>query len=58
MTTLITPLAAYRQLDYKWLVFVTIALGTFVAVMDQTGISLALPRLATHFDAAIPECSG
>ena len=55
MTTLITSLAAYRRLDYKWLVFVTIALGTFVAVMDQTGVSLALPRLATHFDAAIPE---
>lgn len=47
--------AALRRLDHKWWVFGTIALGTFVSVLDQTGISLALPRLATHFDASIPE---
>ncbi|MCH8206244.1 MAG: MFS transporter [Chloroflexi bacterium] len=48
-------LAAPRRLDHKWWVFGTIALGTFVSVLDQSGVNLALPRLATHFDATIPE---
>ena len=41
-------------MDRKWLVFGTIALGTYVSVMDQTGVNLALPRIADHFDATIP----
>ena len=32
----------------------TIAVGTFVSVQDQTAVTLAMPRLADHFDAAIP----
>ena len=32
----------------------TIAVGAFVSVLDQTGVSLALPELATHFSATIP----
>ena len=42
------------QIDRKWLVFGTIAVGTYVSVMDQTGVNLALPRIADHFDATIP----
>ena len=54
--TILRPLlAASRRVDHKWWVFGAIALGTFVSVMDQTAINLALPRLATHFDATIPE---
>ena len=32
----------------------TIAVGTFVSVQDQTAVSLAMPPLADHFGAAIP----
>ena len=32
----------------------TVAVGTFVSVLDQTGVSLALPELAIHFGATIP----
>jgi EmrB/QacA subfamily drug resistance transporter len=35
-------------------VFVTIAIGTFVSVLDQTSVNLALPRIAGHFDSTIP----
>ncbi|MCH7800618.1 MAG: DHA2 family efflux MFS transporter permease subunit [Chloroflexi bacterium] len=32
----------------------TIAVGAFVSVLDQTGVSLALPQIANHFGATIP----
>lgn len=32
----------------------TIAVGAFVSVLDQTGVTLALPALAIHFGATIP----
>ena len=36
------------------MVLLTIAVGTFVSVQDQTAVTLAMPPLADHFDAAIP----
>ena len=36
------------------LILLTIAAGTFVSVLDQTGVSLALPLMANEFDATIP----
>ena len=36
------------------LILLTIAAGTFVSVLDQTGVSLALPLIADEFDATIP----
>ena len=36
------------------LILLTIAAGTFVSVLDQTGVSLALPLMASEFDATIP----
>ena len=36
------------------LILLTIAAGTFVSVLDQTGVSLALPLIASEFDATIP----
>ena len=36
------------------LILLTIAVGTFVSVLDQTGVSLALPRMASEFGATIP----
>ena len=38
----------------KWWVFGAIGLGLFVSVMDQTGLTLAVPRIADQFDATIP----
>ena len=40
--------------NYKWWVFGAIAIGTFVSVVDQTSVNLALPRIANDFDATIP----
>ena len=39
---------------YQWWAFATIAVGLFLTVMDQSSISLALPRIADHFSADIP----
>ena len=43
-----------QRANFKWWVFATVAVGTFVSVMDQTGVNLALPRIADNFDATIP----
>ena len=36
------------------LILLTIAAGTFVSVLDQTGVTLALPLMASDFGATIP----
>ena len=46
--------SAARRANYKWWAFGTVALGTFVSVLDQTGLSLALPLIADDLDASIP----
>ena len=37
--------------NYKWWVFGTIAIGTFISVVDTGSILVALPNIASHFDA-------
>ncbi len=39
---------------YKWWVYGAVATGMFVTVMDQSGVNIALPRIADQFDAYIP----
>ena len=39
---------------YKWWVYSAIAVGMFVTVMDQSGVSIALPRIADRFSADLP----
>ncbi len=39
---------------YKWWAYVAIAIGMFLTVMDQSGVNIALPRIAEHFGADIP----
>ena len=39
---------------YKWWVYVAIATGLIVTVMDQSGVGIAMPRIADHFGADIP----
>ena len=40
--------------NYKWWAYGAIAVGMFVTVMDQSGVSIALPRIADRFSADIP----
>lgn len=40
--------------NYKWWAFAAVALGLFLTVTDQSGISIALPRIAESFGADIP----
>lgn len=40
--------------NYKWWAYVAVGLGIFLTVMDQSGVNIALPRVAEHFSATIP----
>ncbi len=39
---------------YKWWAYVSIAVGLLVVVMDQSGMNIAMPKVAEEFDADIP----
>ena len=39
---------------YKWLAYGAIATGIFLTVMDQSGVNLAIPRIAEQFVLDIP----
>lgn len=41
-------------LSRKWWVFGTIAIGTFISVLDQTSVNVALPSIETHFGTDLP----
>ena len=43
-----------RSRNYKWWAYITIAMGLFLAVADQSSISIALPSISEHFNADIP----
>ena len=43
-----------RSGNYKWWVFASVALGLFLTVTDQSGVNIALPRIAEHFGADLP----
>lgn len=51
MKTSTVPVADPRK---RRLILLTIAAGTFVSVLDQTGVTLALPIMARDFGATIP----
>ena len=40
--------------SYKWWVFATIAIGTFVSVVDTVSVLIALPDIAAYFHADLP----
>ena len=40
--------------NYKWWAYAAISVGLFLTVMDQSGVNIALPRIAEHFSADIP----
>ena len=39
---------------YKWWVFATIAVGTFVSVVDNGSVLIALPEIEAHFGSDLP----
>ena len=39
----------------KWAVFGAVAPGVFVTLLDEIGVNQALPSIADHFDATIPD---
>ncbi len=43
-----------RSPNYKWWAYFSIATGLFLTVLDQSGVNIALPRIAEEFDADIP----
>jgi len=38
-----------RSRNYKWWAFAVVALGLFTMVLDQSGLGIALPKIASHF---------
>ncbi len=39
---------------YKWWAYMALAIGLSLTVMDQSGVNIAMPQIADHFDADIP----
>ena len=47
-------LASIKQSpNYKWWVFSTVATGTFMSVMGHGSVLIALPAIASHFNASL-----
>ena len=45
-------ISAIRTSDnYKWWVFSTIAIGTFLSVVDHGSVFVALPNIESHFSS-------
>ena len=40
--------------NYKWWVFATIAIGTFLSVVDHGSVLVALPEIEAHFRSDLP----
>mgnify|MGYP000950698163 CR=1 FL=1 len=44
-----------RLRENAWVVFSAIGVGMFLTMMDQSAINIALPEIASDFDAALPD---
>jgi DHA2 family multidrug resistance protein len=42
-------------LSYKWLVLICTVVGTFMVMLDQTVVNIALPRITTVFNVGVHE---
>ena len=40
--------------NYKWWIFATIAIGTFLSVVDHGSVLIALPSVESHFETDLP----
>ena len=43
-----------QSANYKWWVFGTIAIGTFLSVVDHGSVNVALPTMASRFEIDLP----
>lgn len=43
-----------RSASYKWAAFCTTAIGTYMSVLGQVGMNIALPSIASHFSTDLP----
>lgn len=48
------PSISENHHNYKWLVFFSIAIGTFISVVDHGSVLVALPVLQSHFGSDLP----
>ena len=46
--------AIANSAHYHWWAYIAVAIGMFINVVDQSGINIALPEIASDFDADIP----
>ncbi len=46
--------AVRQSVNYKWWVFGSIAIGTFLSVVDHGSVLVALPEIEAHFDSDLP----
>src|SRR5438093_11317464 len=44
-----------RGLDYKWQVLLCSIVGTFMVMLDQTVVNIALPKITTVFNVSVHE---
>src|SRR5262249_59817105 len=42
-------------LSYKWLVLICTVVGTFMVMLDQTVVNIALPKITTVFNVSVHE---
>ena len=43
-----------RSPNYRWWVFGTIAIGSFLSVVDTGSVLVALPQIESHFNSDLP----
>ena len=48
------PRRIAESAGYKWWVYGAVAIGLSMTVMDQSGLNIALPQVADHFQLDIP----
>ena len=46
--------AIIQSASYKWWVFATISIGTFISVVDHGSVNVALPSIESHFKTDLP----
>ena len=54
MTASLAGPEAGRGEHYKWWVFGTVAIGTFMSVVDHGSVLVALPEIEAHFGTDLP----
>jgi len=50
----LSPSSLAQRPSYKWWVFATIAIGTFMTVVDHGSVLVALPEIEAHFSSDLP----